>query len=95
MSRPVPRLVRDARHHADDEVVQDGPPAGVARQRRGLCGDADPGAGGKVSGVSRGPRVAPPRHRRRRHGAAGGDVAAEVGIELAEVPDLDDRNAVL
>jgi hypothetical protein len=26
--------------------------------------------------------------RRRRHGAAGGDVAAEVGIELAKVPDL-------
>ncbi|MEI6506272.1 MAG: HIT domain-containing protein [Planctomycetota bacterium] len=50
---------------------------------------SDPGPGGEVSGVSRGPRVPPPRHRRRRHGAAGGDVAAEVGIELAEVPDLD------
>jgi len=72
----TPPLVRDARHHADDEVVQGGPPAGDARQRLGLFGDADLGIGGEVSEVSRGPRVSPPRHRRRRHGVTGENVAA-------------------
>jgi len=53
MSRPVPRLVRDARNHADDEVVQDGPPAGVARQQKWLSRRAMPDVATLPDRVSR------------------------------------------